>query len=109
MKFEFVVNPEKRYVIAMAKSDGKVIKGIAKCSPTDVFDEALGKKLAAARCKLKIMKRQALEAADIVDFYRELKEEHTKSLRAAEQFAWNQYVKVDEAEKELAEVISATV
>lgn len=108
MKFEYVVNEEKRYVIAMAKSDGKTIKGVAKCSPNDTFDVEVGKKLAEARCKYKVMKRQALEAADLVDFYRGVVEDGKVSLRKAEQFSWDMYLKVDEAEKELREAIKAT-
>ena len=108
MKFEYVVNEEKRYVIAMAKSDGKTIKGVAKCSPNDTFDVEVGKKLAEARCKYKVMKRQALEAADLVDFYREVVEDGKKSLEKAKQFSWDMFLKVDEAEKELREAIKAT-
>ena len=108
MKFTYVVNPDKRYVIAMAKSDGKTIKGVAKCSSNDVFDEELGKAIASARCRVKVMRRQALEASDYVDTYRAEKETAERKLRNAEQFAWDQFVKVDDAEKELAKILANT-
>ena len=49
---EFVVNKEKRTVVAIARNPRiKVInsKGIAKCMPGDVFNEWIGKAIALAR------------------------------------------------------------
>lgn len=101
MHFDYIVNAEKRYVIALARSDGKIVKGIAKCSPVDNFDVETGKKIASARCKAKVMRKQALSAAKKVDEAREAFELAKKRLYEAEELSWNSFVKVDVAEKEL--------
>lgn len=52
LKVEFVVNIEKRTVVALLKtSSGNSIKskGIAKCAPDDVFNEHIGQAIALAR------------------------------------------------------------
>ena len=61
-------------ICAMSTYGGRPVKGLAKCDPRDEFDVEKGKKLAAARCNLKVaQKRQAraskkyLEAS--ADFY----------------------------------------
>ncbi|MFM9535731.1 hypothetical protein [Lysinibacillus sp. IITD104] len=49
--FDFVVNIEKRTIIALCKgTKGKVReRGIAKCNPNDVFNEHIGKAIALGR------------------------------------------------------------
>lgn len=61
--YKYVVTPTK--VIALSTYAGKVVRGIAKCSPQDKFDEEYGKKLAAARCNLKVAQKR-LNRADKV-------------------------------------------
>lgn len=51
---EFVVNEEKRTVVALIRYNGfpeddPIAKGIAKCAPTDVFNEHIGKAIALGR------------------------------------------------------------
>ena len=50
-KLEFVVNEEKRTVVALIKSlhGKKIYKGIAKCMPDEVFNADIGKAIALAR------------------------------------------------------------
>lgn len=51
-KLEFVINEEKRTVVALIKgiSSGDLYaKGIAKCNPSDVFNEHIGKAIALGR------------------------------------------------------------
>lgn len=50
--YRYVVTPNK--VIALSTYAGKTVRGIAKCHPTDEFNEEYGKRLAAARCNRKI-------------------------------------------------------
>lgn len=53
-------DPETKKVIAVSTFAGKTVRGVAKCHPNDSFDEEFGKKLAVARCNLKVaQKRQA--------------------------------------------------
>lgn len=54
--YKYVVTPTK--VIALSTYAGKVVRGIAKCSPQDKFDEEYGKALAAARCNLKVAEKR---------------------------------------------------
>lgn len=52
LKAEFVVNPEKRTVVALLRLYYKndiVVKGIAKCAPDDVFNADIGKAIALGR------------------------------------------------------------
>ena len=52
MSPEFVVNPEKRAVVALLyRTNGGALvgKGIAKCMPGDVFNEHIGKAIALGR------------------------------------------------------------
>ena len=107
MTVKYIINPTKKYVIAIVKSDGKAVKGVAKCSPNDTFDEEVGKRLAAARCKVKVMKKQAESASRYVELYRELKEGAERKLAEHEQFAWDCWLKVDNAEAELKEAIQS--
>lgn len=51
---EFIVNPEKRTVVCLLRAQyGRQIlsKGIAKCSPDDVFNADIGKAIALLRAK----------------------------------------------------------
>lgn len=41
---------KKGDIIAISYYRGKTIKGIAKCSPEDEYNEELGRKIAEARC-----------------------------------------------------------
>lgn len=43
-----------KIIIALSTYAGKVVKGVAKCQPGDDYDFETGKKLAAARCDLKV-------------------------------------------------------
>jgi hypothetical protein len=51
-KTEFVVNEEKRTVVALARGlrrGGVILRGIAKCDPSDVFNADIGKAIALGR------------------------------------------------------------
>ncbi len=48
--FDFVVNNEKRTIVALCKGTRRVReRGIAKCNPSDVFNEHIGKAIAIGR------------------------------------------------------------
>ena len=50
-------------VIAVSTYAGKIVRGIAKCAPSDTFSLEDGKELAAARCNLKISEKRRNRAA----------------------------------------------
>ena len=60
--------PKYRYykqdnkIIAVSTYAGKTVRGIAKCSPEDTFDEDKGKEIAAARCNAKVAKKRLANA-----------------------------------------------
>ena len=73
-EYKYKIDEKKRTIVAMSTFAGKVIAGVARCAPSDEFDIETGKKIAAARCSVKVaekrMKRArlcyeiAVEAAD---------------------------------------------
>lgn len=55
-------NPDANMIVAVSSYAGKTVRGIAKCHPNDSFDEEFGKKLAVARCNLKVAKKRQARA-----------------------------------------------
>ena len=49
-------------VVAVSTYAGRKVRGVAKCDPRDAFFMENGKKLAAARCNLKIAEKRAKRA-----------------------------------------------
>ena len=58
--YKYIETPNK--VIALSTYAGKTVRGIAKCHPNDTFDVEFGRKLAAARCNVKIAAKRAANA-----------------------------------------------
>ena len=54
--YKYFVSGNK--VIAVSTYAKKTVRGVAKCSSADTFDEEKGKKLAAARCNLKVSQKR---------------------------------------------------
>ena len=57
-EYKYRIDEENKIVIAMSTYAGKSVVGIARCAPEDSFDVEKGKKLAAARCTLKVAKKR---------------------------------------------------
>lgn len=53
MRYNYYTNG-KNMVVCTSTYAGKVVRGVAKCSPDDTFDLEYGKKLAKARCDHKV-------------------------------------------------------
>jgi hypothetical protein len=49
-------------VVAVSTYAGRKVKGVAKCDPRDEFSIENGRKLAAARCNLKVAEKRAKRA-----------------------------------------------
>jgi hypothetical protein len=60
-KYKFYTNGKK--VIAVSTYAGKTVKGVAICAPGDEFSLDKGKKIAAARCALKIADKRINRAS----------------------------------------------
>lgn len=73
-KYNFYIDEKNSSVIAVCRYAGRSVRAVAKCSPDDTFDIEFGKKLAKARCEVKVAKmkiqnatvkyREAAKAAD---------------------------------------------
>lgn len=67
-RYRFYITDNK--VICVSSYMGRSVRGVAKCSPNDEFNEEFGKKLAQARCDYKVaIKRyeRALKKSDEAD------------------------------------------
>lgn len=65
--FDYPFNKYKFYfgngkVIAVSTYAGRIVKGVAKCDPSDNFDIEKGKQLAAARCNAKVAAKRVKRA-----------------------------------------------
>lgn len=56
-KYRYYTNG-KNVVVAVASYAGRTVRGVAKCSDQDEFNLETGKKLAAARCAMKIARER---------------------------------------------------
>ena len=56
------ITGEPYKVIATSSYAGKTVRGVSKCASDDTFDLEKGKKLAAARCNVKIAEKRARRA-----------------------------------------------
>lgn len=61
-KYKFYVNVKERTVYAISTYAGKTVRGVAKCAPEDKFDIEYGKRLAAARCNLKVAAKRVAKS-----------------------------------------------
>lgn len=65
-KYKYIIDEEKRTIVALSTFAGEVVRGVARCSPGDVFDIEAGKKLAEVRCSAKIAHKRLRRAEDMV-------------------------------------------
>lgn len=61
--YKFYKNFEKGEIIAVTHYAGSTIRGVAKCSPEDNFDDVYGIELAVARAEIKVAKAKSRNAA----------------------------------------------
>ena len=62
--YKFIELPEQRKVICISSYAGRSVKGVAKCAPNDEFSMEYGKRLAQARCDVKIASKRIEATAD---------------------------------------------
>jgi hypothetical protein len=61
-EYKYKIDEEKRTIVAMSTFAGKVVTGVARCAPGDEFNIETGKKIAAARCSVKIAEKRLKRA-----------------------------------------------
>ena len=104
-RYKFIVTEDR--VICLSSYMGRTVRGIAKCSPNDEFNEEFGKKLAQARCDLKVAQKRYERAYEKED-------EAENQLFRAEQYArkmsdylWDAEEALDEATSELENLLDS--
>lgn len=63
-EYKYKIDEEHKTIVAMSSFAGRTVAGVARCAPDDVFDVEAGKKLAAARCALKIAEKRMKRAEE---------------------------------------------
>lgn len=66
-------------VVAVSTYAGRIVRGVAKCDPKDIFDIEKGKQLAAARCQAKVSSQRLKRATKKLD-------EAVKALEKAQKY-----------------------
>lgn len=94
--YQYVDEQGRQVVVAVSRHAGRTVKGYAKCDPGDEFDLELGKKLAAARCNLKVAAKRAKRAASKLT-------EATAACRAAEAHKRDMNAYLTDSEQALAQ------
>ena len=61
-KYTYFVADKQKKVVAVSTYAGKIVRGVAKCDPRDEFSVEDGKRLAAARCAVKVAKKRNANA-----------------------------------------------
>ena len=99
----FVADKQKK-VVAVSTYAGKIVRGVAKCDPRDEFSVEDGKKLAAARCAVKIAKKRNANAnAQKKRAYNELVEKQYR-LQKMNDYVADSQAALNEANNELATI-----
>lgn len=104
-EYKYIVNG--RTVIALSHYAGRTVRGVAKCSPEDEFDVEFGKKLAAARCDLKIAEKRCSRAAERCTNAMDVRQMAEANYKDCLAFYLNAFEKVQVAEANLDKLMAA--
>ena len=103
-KYTYFVADKQKKVVAVSTYAGKIVRGVAKCDPRDEFSVEDGKKLAAARCAVKIAKKRNANAnAQKKRAYNELVEKQRR-LQKMNDYVVDSQAALNEANNELATI-----
>lgn len=107
-KYRYFIKTHKngvQEVIAESTYAGRRVKGHAKCNPNDTFSLENGKKLAAARCNMKIAEKRLKNANRKLDEeLQNLAQQYMKTEKM-KSYMYDSEKEVDEAKKFLEEVL----
>ena len=70
-EYKYKIDEKKRTIVAMSTFAGRTVVGVAHCAPADEFNIETGKKLAAARCSVKIAEKRMKRAEDCYSWAKE--------------------------------------
>lgn len=98
-EYKYKIDDKKQTVVALSTFAGKVVRGVARCAPDDSWNPESGKKLAAARCSVRVsekrMKRAEACLTDAINL-----------LQYAQNYYKNMCVYQEEATKAYAEAVA---
>ena len=100
-RYKHVIDEEKRTIVALSSFAGQVIRGVARCAPNDTWDVEAGKKLAEARCAIKIAHKRLRRAEDMVKGYKEGLRYFTEQVKKYEQYELDSIESVKKATEDL--------
>lgn len=106
--YQFTDNQNRKVVVAVTNIAGHRVKGYAKCSPEDTFDLETGKKIAAARCNVKALKKIANYLGDRAEDFTDAAEVAQRQARKALDKFKAAVDDVNEAQAYLDSVLSET-
>ena len=109
-KYRFFTRTKKdgaKQVIAISTYGGKAVRGVANCDPRDTYNFEDGKKLAAARCNLKIAEKRAARAKRKVKEATEAYEIQKRFLDRMNEYKYDAEHEVDVARIELNKLIES--
>lgn len=105
-RYQTYLAGEKK-IIVVSRYAGKVVRGVAKCSPGDTYDVEKGEKLARLRCDEKIAeKRVARSQEAYADAVANLVKAQ-KRVEAMKQYMDDAAAEYDEVQKELAKLTAS--
>lgn len=105
-RYQTYLAGEKK-IIVVSRYAGKVVRGVAKCSPGDTYNVEKGEKLARLRCDEKISeKRVARSQEAYADAVANLVKAQ-KRVEAMKQYMDDAAAEYDEVQKELAAVTAS--
>jgi hypothetical protein len=79
-EYKYKIDEEKRTIVAFSTFAGRTVTGVARCADTDEFNVETGKKLAAARCSVKIAEKRMKRAEECDSWAKECVEYWTAEL-----------------------------
>ena len=92
-------------IAAVSTYAGKTVKGYAKCNPNDEFDIEKGKRLAAARCNLKIAEKRKNRAIKKYEEAARAADNAVMQFNRMKQYFMDSVDQIDTAAAELRELI----
>ena len=106
-KYKYVVDEEKRTVVALSTFAGEVVRGVARCAPGDVFNIEAGKKLAEVRCSAKIAHKRLRRAEDMLKWAVDGFEYFTEQVEKYKRYEADSIEKVKTVAAELAKMVES--
>ena len=103
-EYKYKIDEEKRTIVAMSTFAGRTVVGVARCADTDEFNIETGKKLAAARCSVKIAEKRMKRAEECYSWAKECVEYWTAEEEKMKRYDADSVTAYQKAVAALAEV-----